>query len=102
MSNRHDDEIKNIVSQLQRLQIHEAELLQRLERLSEADRHASGPPITTREFVIGDVVKIRNPRPLQAKRGTVIRIGVGTNRVTVLARNGSKIVRAPSNLIHIN
>ncbi len=71
MSNGPDDEIRNIVSQLQRLQIQEAELLERLDRLSEADRHASGPPITTREFVIGDVVKIRNkghfkPREVQS------------------------------------
>jgi hypothetical protein len=101
---RNGDEIKDIVAQLQRLQIQETELLQRLELLSAADSNASASPITTREFVIGDLVQILNPGRLQAKRGTVIKIGVGTNRITVQAKNGSKSVRAPYNLnlIHIN
>ena len=62
MSNRHD-EIKDIVSQLQRLQIKESELLQRLEGLSEADSHTAGSPTPTRDFRIGDLVRIKNPKP---------------------------------------
>jgi dsDNA-specific endonuclease/ATPase MutS2 len=95
------DEIKDIVAQLKRLQIQETELLQRLEQLSEADRNPSRSPDTTRGFVIGDLVQIKNPRPLQAKKGTIIKIGVATDRITVQAKNGSKIVRASSNIYHI-
>jgi hypothetical protein len=96
------DEIEDIVAQLQSLQIRESELLQRLERLNEANRITSGTPIATRVFAIGDLVRIKNPRPLQAKQGTVIRIGVDTDRITVQTKNGSKIVRASYNLSHID
>jgi hypothetical protein len=96
------DETEGIVAQSQSLQIRESELLQRLERLNEANRNTSGTPIATRVFVIGDLVRIKNPRPLQAKQGTVIRIGVDTDRITVQTKNGSKIVRASYNLTHIN
>ncbi len=97
------DEIGNIVAELQRLQIQESQLLQRLDRLNELNSsNATVPPSTTRVFAIGDLVKIKKkPRPLQARQGTIIRIG-DTNRITVLARNGTKIIRAPFNLIHVD
>ena len=101
MSNR-QDEIKDIVSQLQRLQIKESELFQRLEGLSEADSHTAGSPIPTRDFRIGDLVQIKNPKPFQIKKGTIIRIGVETDRITVQSRNGSKVVRDSCNLIHLD
>jgi hypothetical protein len=97
MSNR-NDEIQDIVSQLQRLQIQESELLQRLERLSEADSHTAGSPTQTRDFRIGDLVQINNPKPFQIRKGNIIRIGADTDRITVQSRNGSKVVRASSNL----
>ena len=102
MSNK-QDEIKDIVAQLQRLQIQETELLQRLERLNEADSHTLELPVTQtkREFRIGDLVQITNPKPFQIKKGTIVKIGAGTNRITVQSRNGTKIVRASSNLAHI-
>ncbi len=96
------DEIKNIVAQLQRLQIQESELLQRLERLSKADSHTAGLPTPTRDFRIGDLVQIKNPKPFQIKKGTIIRTGVDTDRITVEARNGSKVGRASCNLRHID
>jgi hypothetical protein len=75
--------------------------------LSEADSHASGWPTPTRdvptqEFEIGDLVQTKNPKPFQAKKGVVTKIGIGGNGVAVQAKNESKIVRAPSNLIPIN
>jgi hypothetical protein len=97
MSNR-NDEIQDIVSQLQRLQIQESELLQRLERLSEADSHTAGSPTQTWDFRIGDLVQINNPKPFQIRKGNIIRIGADTDRITVQSRNGSKVVRASSNL----
>jgi hypothetical protein len=102
------EEIKNIVSQLQRLHLQETELLHRLEQLSEADSNTPGSSnpaqdsSSPREFIIGDQVLIRNPKPFQSKRGVVIKIGIGTNRVTVQTKNGTKIVRAPHNIILIN
>jgi hypothetical protein len=91
------DEVKDIVAQLQQLQIRESELLQRLERLSEAET-----PTVPRVFAIGDLVIIKNPRPLQSNQGKIIKIGAGTNRITVQTKNGSKIVRAPFNLVHLD
>jgi hypothetical protein len=95
------DEMEDIVTQLQNLQIRKSELLQRLEHLNEANPNTSETPIATRvlrAFVIGDLVRIKNLRPLQAKQGTITRIGVDTDRITVQTKNGSKIVRASHNL----
>jgi hypothetical protein len=100
------EEIIEILAKLQQIQISETELLQRLERLSISDTTTLGSPTTrtqtTREFRIGDLVQVKNPKPFQIKKGRIIRIGADTNRITVQSKNGSKIVRAPSNLIHIN
>jgi hypothetical protein len=101
MSNR-QDEIKDIVAQLQRIQIQETELLQRLGELSETDNNTTDLPTSTtiREFRIGDLVRIKNPKPFQIKKGIIIKIGTGTNRITVQSKSGTKIIRAPSNLEH--
>ena len=77
--NNEQDEIKDIAAQLQRLQTQETELLQRLERLIEADSNASRCPDATRGFKADDLVQMKNPRPLQAKKGTIMKIGVGTD-----------------------
>jgi hypothetical protein len=98
-----DREIKEIVSQLNCLQIQQTALLSHLERLSEggekATRPTSSPSVaagTTREFAIGDRVRIRNPRRLQAVKGKIVRIG--KSRITVEAKGGETIIRAPKNL----
>ena len=101
LMNNKQDEIKEIIAQLNHLQIQQTELLQRLERLSEADRQATTSPSPTRELAIGDLVQIKNPKPLQIKKGTIIKIGVSTDRITVQSKNGSKIVRASFNLVHL-
>jgi hypothetical protein len=100
MSNT-QDEIKDIVAQLQRLQIRETELLERLERLNEGNNNSTDTPVGPRELAIGDVVQIRNPRPFQAREGRIVRIGVDTDRITVQAKNGAKIIRASTNIILI-
>jgi transcription elongation factor len=95
-----DQEIQDIVNQLERLQIQQSDLLQRLGLLSERDdsnNTAIPLPASAREFAIGDRVRIKNPGRLQPIRGTITKIG--RNRITVEARNGTKIVRAPKNLI---
>jgi hypothetical protein len=76
MNNR-QDEIKDIVAQLQRLQIQETELLRRLERLSETDSQTVEVDASEieREFRMGDLVQILNPKPFDIKRGMIIKIG---------------------------
>jgi prefoldin subunit 5 len=99
MSNEND--IQDIVAQLQNLQLQQAVLIQRLERLSEArednrDTIVTATDNTTRRFAVGDRVLINNPGRFQATKGTISKIG--NSRITVQARNGSKITRAPHNL----
>ena len=103
MSNDHDEEIKIIVAQLKGLQTQESELLQRLEQLSETNNRNATSPTQIREFRIGDLVKILNPKPFQIKEGAVIRIGVDTDRITVQSTNGSsEVIRASFNLVHLD
>jgi hypothetical protein len=95
-----EDDIKDIVEQLQRLQIQQDTLIARLGELSGSHetpaRATRVPPDTSRALAIGDRVRVRNPGRFQAVRGTIVRIG--TSRITVQARNRSKIIRAPHNL----
>jgi hypothetical protein len=101
MSN--DQEIQDIITQLQGLQLQQAALISRLGRLSdigEQEKKKSPPKkqtsaTATREFAIGDKVRIKNPRVLQETRGRITRIGA---RITVTTPKGNTIVRAPKNL----
>jgi hypothetical protein len=99
MSNEQD--IKEVIAQLERLHICQSELLQRLGRLSETGENTTTRrPDTARaleDFIVGDTVRIRNPGVFLATRGTIIKIGISC--ITVQAQNGTKIVRAPKNLI---
>jgi transcription antitermination factor NusG len=110
LMNNNNQEIKSIVEQLQRLQIKQATLLTRLERVSEGggDDNEETPTARRaglvtrdrpRELAIGDQVKIRNPGPFQATKGTIIKINLTTDYITVQATNGTKIVRARKNVI---
>jgi transcription antitermination factor NusG len=49
-----------------------------------------------RGFRVGDKVRITNPGRFQANRGEIIKIG--TKRVTIKTRSGSKLQRAEKNL----
>lgn len=97
------DEVADIIAQLQVLHVRESELLGRLEEATTGERGRNGesaaPNQPTSRFIIGDRVIIKNPRPFQAKRGTIVKVGA---RITVLASNGTKVVRAASNLIRDN
>jgi hypothetical protein len=97
-----DQEIQDIVNQLEGLQIQQSNLLERLGRLSESgdSNNNSVTPLPTaaaRAFAVGDRVRILNPNRLQPDRGAITKIG--RSRITVEARNGTKIIRAPRNLI---
>ena len=103
---RNDEEIAHIVEELLRLHLQEANLLTRLNELTAGENKkrekndkttGSIPHNVKREFTVGDVVKIVNPGPFQPTSGKITKIGKA--RITVQARNGSKISRAPKNLI---
>jgi hypothetical protein len=95
MSN--DRDVRLIIQQLQDLQLQQAALVTRLGQLSESDNAAATSTETNRVFVLGDRVRVLNPRRLQAKTGTIIKIG--TNRITIRTTRGSTVVRAPKNLV---
>jgi transcription antitermination factor NusG len=97
MSNEQD--IKDIVGQLERLQIRQTALVQRLARLTAIGNNNTNTeqPNITQEFSVGDQVRITNPGLRQADRGTITNID--NSRITVQARNGTKITRAPKNLV---
>jgi hypothetical protein len=108
-----NQEILNLVNQLLRLQLRQAEIqvqqsevLQRLTQATEEDNTAStappatapAPPATApTEFAIGDWVRVVNPVRLQARIGRIIKIG--PTYITILANNGTKVRRKPKNLI---
>jgi seryl-tRNA synthetase len=93
-----EKEIADIVAQLQRLQLQQSELLQRITQVSEENNtNAAQQANAPREFAICDRVRIINPNRFQANRGRIIKIG--PSRITVLTENGTKINRAAKNLI---
>jgi hypothetical protein len=94
-----DQEIQDIVAQLQRLQIQESELLQRLEPLSESNNNPRQQAPTLCEFAIGDRVRIKKPRFLQPTVCTISKIT--EKRITVLTRDGTSIVRAHKNIAFV-
>ena len=99
-------EITDIVVQLQRLQLQQSVLLQRITQLSgdnnnnaeENNKNTAEPASTHREFAIGDQVRITNPKPFQPNNGRINKIG---DRITALAKNGAKIHHAAKNLAHV-
>jgi hypothetical protein len=98
MSNEQD--IKDIVEQLERLQIRQTELVQRLARLTNSGNNNTTTvqeSNTAHVFAVGDYVRITNPGLRQSDRGIITKIG--NSRITVQDRNGTKILRAPQNLV---
>jgi transcription antitermination factor NusG len=97
-----DQEVKGIIEQLRRLQLQQTQLLSRLAFIhgtraeSRANATEPTPPNVVREFAVGDRVRIKNPGPFQAHRGTIAKIGA--HRITVRTRSGSRIQRAPHNI----
>ena len=92
-------EIKDIVTQLRRLQINQSELLERLELLSGSEIEPSPQISASSDFAIGDLVRIKNPRFLQPTSGRITKIS--QRRITVLAGNGTSVIRAHKNIVLI-
>jgi hypothetical protein len=97
MNNNKNDEVKALINRLKQLQLEQSVIIASLELLSEVEGDVKGieEGNVARQFVVGDVVRITNPRRLQASKGTITRIG---KRITVEAKNGSTIVRLSKNL----
>lgn len=101
-----DAEVKEVIELIKALNLQQASLISRLERLSAerreeitpipAQRAAAPNIIAPREFRIGDEVRILNPRRFQAQKGKIIKIS--DKRITVKAPNGSTVLRAPKNI----
>ena len=101
--NNDDDEIQELILQLKQLQLEQTRLQQkqtkittRLERLSGGADNANNNKDSTKKFVFGESVRIKNPGPLQENTGTIVKIG--TSRITIKTKNGTKIIRAAKNL----
>jgi hypothetical protein len=97
-----NDEIQDLIIQLTRIQLQQTELLARLVTAVDNEDQQNTREVTrqirpTVAFAIGDRVRIKNPNPLQASKGTVTKIG--SKRITVTSRSGIKILRAPKNLV---
>jgi hypothetical protein len=95
-----NDKVQDLIEQVKNLQLQQTELLVRLERArgNEAragvyDEEESG----TREFAIGDKVRIKNPTRFQADQGVITKIG--PSPIIIHTKTGSKILRAPKKLI---
>jgi hypothetical protein len=96
------EDIKDLIQQLQELQLQQAALLTRLVRASLGKTNArkksnTVPPDEKWELVTGNRVRILNPGVFQTDRGIVTKIG--PNRVTIQTRSGAKIIRAQKNII---
>jgi hypothetical protein len=118
---RDSKDIQGLIEELKVLQLQQTDILNRLDsarsrqgtdnvsqrarataeitsRRERQERDNAGR-VTTRELVVGDFVIIRNPNPFQADRGEITKITA--TRVTVKTATGSKIQRAPKNVVLI-
>ena len=95
-----DREVQDIIAQLQGLQVQQTALISRLGSLCEpGDQGTTAPPqrpVATREFAIGDRVRIRSPRVPQETGGRISRIGA---RIAVTTPRGNAIARVAKNLV---
>ena len=97
-----NDDVQDLLEQLNRLQIQQTDLFARLATAVEAERAQTREPLNERkpakrEFAIGDRVNIKNPKLFQPTSGTITKIGA--TRITVTSESGSKILRAPKNIV---
>jgi hypothetical protein len=120
-----NDEVQDLISQLNRLQLQQMELFACLEKaIGDEDAQTRGvrkedtqtsevaheiEVEQTREFVIahgaaqtvefatGDRVIVKNPNLFQADRGKITKIR--NKRITLTTQSGSKILRTPKNLV---
>jgi hypothetical protein len=110
-----NDEVQDLITQLNRLHLQQAELFARLEKAigkeeAQTREDAHGIEVEqTREFVIAHGVAqtvefaigrqghSKEPEPFQANPGKITKIG--NKRITLTTQSGSKILRATKNLV---
>ena len=94
-----NDEIQHLIDELKQLQLQQQQVLTRLERARarESERITQSPQTRTREFAVGDRVRILNPRHLQANHGVITKIGL--SRITIKPHTrGVEIIWAHKNI----
>jgi putative ribosome biogenesis GTPase RsgA len=106
-----DDDIKEVIQQLSELQVQQTTLIARLQLYNErrteetrrevpasATARPTRVPDADRDFVIGDWVRIKKPRPHQENIGYIIKYTkkriAANSRVSVYTASGDTIVRA--------
>jgi hypothetical protein len=110
-----EDDIKSVISRLDRLQLEQSELIARLGQLNtrrESENRASAPPSNPSYvptpynvgFFLGDKVIIINPGRNQENKGKVVKISdsISVTNIRIIVETPSKqrIQRAPKNLRH--
>jgi hypothetical protein len=110
-----EEDIKGVISQLDKLQLKQSELIARLDQLNtkrERESRASAPPSNPSYaptpynigFSLGDIVVIINPGRNQENKGKVVKISDSTFlssvRIVVETPSRQRIIRAPKNLQH--
>ncbi len=86
--NNDKDEVQDLIEQLKNLQLQQTELLARLERARINEARRTGiqdkEESSTREFAMGDKVRIKNPTRFQVNQGVITKIG--SSRIAVRAQ----------------
>ena len=101
MTVQDDQEQEELVRELLQLQIRQTEILNQLvgpQGDPQTTAANSGSETTVRPFRIGDQVRVKNPSGIRVRRDTVCTVIKVGKRITSLAQNGHKIVRAAHNL----
>ncbi len=113
------EDIQQLIEQLRVLQLQQTDILDRIDLARSSQEYNSASQrarataettsrrerrernsesrVTTREFIVGDYVIIRNPNPFQTDRGIIEKITA--SRITVRTATGSKTQRAHKNVI---
>jgi hypothetical protein len=101
MTVQDDQDQQELVNELLKLQIRQTEIL----HLLVGPQEATAIPVeeeegetTDRPLRIGDKVKVLNPTGIRVRRDTVCTVIKIGKRITSLAPNGHKIIRAAHNL----
>jgi hypothetical protein len=95
-----EQDIASIVAQLQQLQLQQSVLLTRLATINDRNSEREffdATADTPRDFQVGDRVRVVNPKLFQPRKGVITNIG--DSRITIQGQNGTKVQRAPYNLV---
>jgi hypothetical protein len=101
MSVEDDQDQEELVRELLQLQLRQTEILNQLvspQGAPQASTASSEGEAKDRPFRVGDKVRVKNPTGIRIQADTVCTVVRVGRRITSLAPNGHKIVRAAHNL----